>query len=73
MSGSHAEHVKKAPDTAASANVEALAHQMPSGGSGEFHAKQGKDAPQTTHGVSNAIDPLRIEPLLTTTSAQARC
>lgn len=40
--------MKKAADT----NIDALANQMPSGGSGEFHAKQAGDAPMTTHGVS---------------------
>jgi len=34
-------------------NTEALANQMPTGGSGEFHAKRETEAPLTTHGVSN--------------------
>ncbi|RMY07452.1 hypothetical protein D0868_05346 [Hortaea werneckii] len=48
MSG-HSEHVNKQA-TQANTNPEALSHQMPTGGSGEFHARQGQDAPQTTHG-----------------------
>ena len=51
MSG-HSEHVHKQA-TQANTNPEALSHQMPTGGSGEFHARQGQDAPQTTHGVSS--------------------
>lgn len=34
-------------------NVDAVANQQPTGGSGEFHAKRDRDEPMTTHGVSH--------------------
>ncbi|KAI7200529.1 hypothetical protein KC316_g9838 [Hortaea werneckii] len=54
MSG-HSEHVNKQA-TQANTNPEALSHQMPTGGSGEFHARQGQDAPQTTHGHKPGVN-----------------
>ncbi|KAI7406399.1 hypothetical protein KC332_g8196 [Hortaea werneckii] len=54
MSG-HSDSVHKQA-TQANTNPEALSHQMPTGGSGEFHARQGQDAPQTTHGHKPGVN-----------------